>query len=388
MSDCCLSIGLFGGGVVGGGVYELIQKLTNSGDGYGTQVKICKICVRSADKVRDFRVDTSRTKVVTDYNDILDDPSINCVVELIGGITDAKDIVLTAIRANKHVVTANKALVATFLDEIQSELTNHPSVQSVLFLVYPFSFCFFLFVSFLNRFAYEAAVCGSIPIIHSLQTDYISNSIHSIRGIMNGTTNYMLCKYEENPKSCSYASILKEAQSLGYAEADPTADVEGYDVVSKIALLAKLSFGKTIHVKTIPVKGITSINPSIDFEYANLLNSTIKLLGSAVKDGDNISVFVSPTIVSKNNPIASINGAGNMVLVDSQNMGLSSYAGAGAGRYPTANSVVNDIIRIAQQKSLKPFPLLVSSSSTVVNNDYSSSFYIRMIFSDGVGIIK
>jgi homoserine dehydrogenase len=240
----------------------------------------------------------------------------------------------------------------------------------------------------LCRFAYEAAVCGSIPIIHSLQTDYISNCIRSIRGIMNGTTNFMLCKYEENPKSCSYASILKEAQSLGYAEADPTADVEGYDVVSKIALLAKLSFGKTINVQTIPVKGITSIIPSIDFEYAKLLNSTIKLLGSAVKDGDNISVFVSPTIVSLNNPIASIKGAGNMVLVDSDNMGLSSYAGAGAGRYPTANSVVNDILRIAQQKSLKPFPVVALSSSTVVNNDYSSSFYIRMIFSDGVGIIK
>jgi homoserine dehydrogenase len=128
MSDQCLSIGLFGGGIVGGGVYELIRKLANNGQD-NTQFKICKICVRSVDKVRDFHVDTNITRVVTNYTDILDDPSIDCVVEVIGGITDAKDIVLKAIRANKHVVTANKALVATFLDEIQSELANHPTVQ-------------------------------------------------------------------------------------------------------------------------------------------------------------------------------------------------------------------------------------------------------------------
>eukprot|EP01040_Poterioochromonas_malhamensis_P004301 gene4301-4608_t len=360
-----LRIGLFGGGVVGGGVYDLLQRFTLNqqfSKAHGVNLEIVKICVRSLDKPRDFKVDDSKTKIVTDYQEILSDPSINCVVELIGGTTQAKTIVFEAIRAGKHVVTANKALIASHLDEIQAELNKFPNV----------------------RFAYEAAVCGSIPIIHSLQTDFVANNIHKITGIMNGTTNFMLSKMED--EKSEYATVLKEAQALGFAEADPTADVEGHDVQAKIAILAKLAFGQTIPVPQIPTSGISKIS-KVDFEYAKILKSTIKLLGTATINPEtkSLAVYVSATVVSLQNPLSSAKGPGNMVLINSDNMPSSTYSGPGAGRYPTANSVVNDLVRIAQDRTLSPFPL---QNVIELNNDYIANFYIRIKCSDGLGIIR
>ena len=184
-----LKIGLFGGGVVGGGVYELITKCqdNNRFASIGADMEINKICVRSLNKKRDFKLKPS-CKVVTDYNDILDDPEINCVVELIGGTTTAKDIVLGSIKAGKHVITANKALIAAYLPEIQAALKANPSAS----------------------LSYEAAVCGGIPIIHALQADFFADTIKKVMGIMNGTTNFMLCKMED--EKANYADALKEAQ--------------------------------------------------------------------------------------------------------------------------------------------------------------------------------
>ncbi len=162
------------------------------------------------------------------------------------------------------------------------------------------------------RFAYEAAVCGSIPIIHSLQTDFVANNIHKITGIMNGTTNFMLSKMED--EGSEYTTVLKEAQALGFAEADPTADVEGHDVQAKIAILAKLAFGQTIPVPQIPTSGISKIS-KVDFEYAKILKSTIKLLGTATINPEtkSLAVYVSATVVSLQNPLSSAKGPGNMV---------------------------------------------------------------------------
>eukprot|EP01035_Chromulina_nebulosa_P018227 gene18227-23896_t len=336
-----LKIGLFGAGVVGGGVVD-------------------KICVKSIDKPRDFTVPTD-VKFVTNYNELIEDPSINVIVELIGGTTTAKDLVFAAITAGKHVVTANKALIAAFLPEIQQLLAENPSVS----------------------FNFEAAVCGGIPIIHSLQTDFLSDNIKKVMGIMNGTTNFMLSKMED--EGSDYKVVLKEAQALGYAEADPTADVEGHDVQAKIALLAKLGFGKTVPWESVPTKGISKIS-AVDFEYAKLLRSTIKLIGTAqLNDDGSLAVFVSPNIVSLNNPLSSAKGPGNMVLVSSDNLNISSFAGPGAGRYATANSVLNDIIRLAQGKTANPFPLDVNLH---INNDYSAKFYVRITCRDGLGIIR
>jgi len=183
-----LRVGIFGGGVVGGGVYEIVQNLMKSGKfpSLAANISISKICVRSLDKPRDFTC-LPGTKLVTEYSEILGDPDIDCVVELMGGTTHAKDVVFGAIQANKHVVTANKALIASFLPEIQSLLASKPSVK----------FCF------------EAAVCGGIPIIHSLQSDFLGDSIQKVMGIMNGTTNFMLCKMEDEGADYVYTLIIK-----------------------------------------------------------------------------------------------------------------------------------------------------------------------------------
>ena len=349
-----LRVGLFGGGIVGGGTYELIQRCITSGRfaAVGASIEVVKICVRSLSKPRDFEVKPGTT-LVTEYDAILGDASINVVVELIGGITHAKDVVFGAIAAGKHVITANKALIAAYLPELQALLAANPTVQ----------------------FLYEAAVCGGIPIIHSLQTDFLADRITKIMGIMNGTTNFMLCKMED--EGWDYGEALKEAQALGFAEADPTADVEGHDVQAKIALLAKLAFGKTVPWDTVPTTGISKIT-SVDFEYAKTLKCTIKLVGTAVQNADgSLAVFVAPNMVPLNSPLASAKGPGNMVVVSSDNMGVSTLAGPGAGRYPTANSVLNDLIRLSQGKTCVPFPL--TSNSISINNDYIARFYVRTI---------
>jgi len=360
-SKLALRVGLFGGGIVGGGVCELVQKyMIGKFPSLDVNIQIVKVCVRDLSKPRDFRVQEGTT-FVTDYNDILDDPNINCVIELMGGVTSARDVVLRAINADKHVVTANKALIANFLPEIQTHLAAHPSVQ----------------------FNYEAAVCGGIPIIHTLQTAYLGDTITKVMGIMNGTTNFMLCEMEDD--GAQYEAALKHAQDLGFAEADPTADVEGHDVQAKIALLAKLSFGQTIDVAGVPTQGISGIT-AVDFEYAKILRSTIKLVGVASRNADDtITVFVSPMIVPLTSPLASAKGPGNMVVIHSENLTVSTYAGPGAGRFPTANSVVSDLVRICLGQSCAPFPV---ASQEFVNNDYLARFYVRIKCKDGLGIVR
>jgi len=232
-------------------------------------------------------------------------------------------------------------------------------------------------------------VCGGIPIIQTLHGAYTGDTIHEVMGICNGTTNYMLGKME---LGADYDEVLKEAQDLGFAEADPTADVEGHDVRAKIAILAKLAFGTTISpVESIPCRGISAVT-AVDFEYAKLLGCTIKLVGTAARlsqygehDGP-LSVYVAPKVVPLTHLLASARGSGNAVAISSANLGTASYTGPGAGRFPTANSVVSDILRIASNLAVKdPFPIC---SQLELDHDYSSPFYIRIPFSDGLGIIR
>ena len=378
-----LRIGMIGAGTVGGGVYELIMNRlggndvilsdpntstadssktsNNVGSSNKVGIVISKICVRDASKARSFDLNEKLTTLVTDVNDVLNDDSIDCVVEVMGGTGLAKTVVMQALKRGKSVVTANKALIAENLNDFV-DLNGVP-------------------------FAYEAAVCGGIPIINTLQNCYAGDIIQEVMGICNGTTNYMLGKMEEG---ADYDEVLKEAQDLGYAEADPTADVEGHDVRAKIAILAKLAFGQTVPVPSIPCRGISQIS-SIDFEYAKLLNCTIKLVGTAARlseygehDGA-LSVYVTPKMVPLTHLLASARGSGNAVAVSSANLGIASYTGPGAGRYPTASSVVADICRVANDSCSEPFPL---SKSLEIDNDYTSSFYIRISFQDGLGIIK
>ena len=331
------------------------------------QIVISRICVRDLSKPRSFHVDESRTVLTTDPESILQDDSIDCIVEVMGGTGLAKGVVETALQAGKAVVTANKALLAEHLEELQVA-AQHPS----------------------SRLAYEAAVCGGIPIIQTLQSCYTGDVITNITGICNGTTNYMLTKMAE--QGADYDAVLKEAQDLGFAEADPTADVEGHDVRAKIALLAKLAFGKTVSVEEIPCTGISKLT-SVDFEYAKLLQSTIKLVGTARRlpgttefDGP-LSVSVSPAMIPLTHRLAGIRGAGNAVMVQSANMGVCSYTGPGAGRFPTANSVVADVYRVAVGAVQTP-PFPADKDKLQLDSDYEASFYIRIPFCDALGIIR
>ena len=248
---------------------------------------------------QEARLTTKEHTIFTDdINAILEDDSINCVVELMGGVTTAKEVVFRAIQAGKHVITANKALVAAYLPEIEELLAKHPGVH----------------------FGYEAAVCGGIPIINVLHHNYMGDSITKVCGIMNGTTNFMLCKMET--EGAAYGDVLKEAQDLGFAEADPTADVEGLDVQAKLALLTKLAFGVQVPLSEVPCEGITQLG-KVDFEYASMMKSTIKLLGTAMLSGpnnDKLSVFVSPVVVPRSSLIAAARGPGNIVQINSKNL--------------------------------------------------------------------
>ncbi len=352
---------MVGAGTVGGGVYEIIMgrlDRTNLGptSPYLRECIIDKICVRDLSKPRTFAI-SHRTSVTTDLRSIIDDEGIDMVVEVMGGTGLAKTVVMESLKRGKSVVSANKALIAECLDEINDIVIKSEGKA---------------------QFAYEAAVCGGIPIIQVLQGCYSGDQLRRITGICNGTTNFMLGKMEEG---VGYAQVLKEAQDLGYAEADPTADVEGYDVRAKIAIMAKLAFGRTIPISKIPCIGITKILP-IDFDYAALLDSTIKIVGTAERIAatdtlnESLSVYVAPKIVSKSDPLASARGSGNIVAIESVNLGTTSYSGPGAGRYPTANSVVADIDRVASGNAYKsPFPLV---SEIRINSDYSAPFYIRV----------
>ncbi|OQS02791.1 homoserine dehydrogenase [Thraustotheca clavata] len=362
-----LRIGMFGCGTVGGGVFEILTKRIKYLESVGVKATVAKICVRNTKNPAVIElVKGHNTTITSKYDDILDDPSINCVVELMGGVTDAKDVVFKAIAKNKHVITANKALIANFMPDLTSLLEAHPNV----------------------RFGYEASVCGGIPIIHTLQSSYTGDGIKEIAGIMNGTTNYMLSKMEK--EGASYDAVLKEAQDLGFAEANPSADVDGFDVQAKIAILAKLGFGCHVPPSTVPTTGITRIK-TIDFEYAKLMGATIKLLGIAKQtkpnSADGISVFVSPVIVPLTNVIGTVHGASNIVNIVSDNCINGAYVGQGAGRFPTANSVVNDIVRLAQ--TVVPIPAFGSTREGVkLENDYEGRFYVRVRLADGLGIVR
>lgn len=337
--------------------------------------EIRKAYVRDATKNRNLSVPIT---LVSTIDAILSDPDIDCVVEVMGGTSLAWDIVRQAILNEKHVITANKALISKYMNELATLLEERPMVH----------------------FHYEAAVCGGIPIIATIKRAMTPDRITRIVGIMNGTTNYMLSNMASSGKD--YATALREAQREGYAEADPSADVLGWDARSKLCILAKLAFGLTLDEATVPCMGITQIEET-DFEYAKMLNRTIKLLGLAEavpsdpknhpEKLDQIAVSVCPVMVPLDNPLAHISGATNAVALESDNLGSSLLIGPGAGRFPTANSVVADIVELRQalvraacHDAPAPFAEPQWNRLTAAL-DYEADFYIRLIINDQVGVI-
>ena len=365
-SSDTITLGIFGGGTVGGGIVEILERkrdhfrlLT------GKNIVVRKICVRDASKIRDFALPEG-CEIVTSYDDILDDETIDYAVEVMGGTTDAKDVVMSALKRGKSVVTANKALIARDLAEIESLLETLDGSSAA-------------------QFRYEAAVCGGRPIIRSMQSDFVGAKVKLMSGIINGCTNFLLTAMDRDGKS--YEDALSQASDLGYAEADPTLDVGGFDARSKLKILMRLAYGMDVDEDEISCRGITELT-KIDFEYAKTLGGTIKLLGVAAlsDDGSKVSAFVSPCYVTNADPLSSVSGATNAIEVVSDNLVSSIYIGQGAGRYPTANSCVNDIVSLAKG-DLTPLPFNPKSDLKFANN-YESVFFLRLNYRDMVGITR
>ncbi|NMA02131.1 MAG: homoserine dehydrogenase [Clostridia bacterium] len=364
MESKVIKIALLGLGNVGTGVYKVLE---NQKDllvkKIGSQVEIKKILVRDKNKKRS---DIVNSELITDnWQEIIQDEEIQIIVEVMGGIEPAKTYILEALEAGKNVVTANKDLLA----EYGKDLLNMASLHN-------------------KDLAFEASVAGGIPIVRPLKQCLAANNIYEIMGIINGTTNYILTKmtYE----NLDFDKALEEAKKLGYAEADPTADIEGYDAARKIAILASLAFQSRVSFKDVYVEGITKISTA-DIEYARELGYVIKLVGIARNVNDNIETRVHPMFLPKDHPLASVNDSFNAVFVRGDAVGEAMFFGRGAGELPTASAVVGDIIDIGRNIIHHSTGRI---SCTCYNNlnihpisEVETSYYLRMKVKDKPGVM-
>lgn len=310
-----INIAVLGYGTVGSGVVEVINTNQDSiNRRAGDEIRIKYVL-----DLRDFPGDPVQEVLVHDYETIVNDPEVDIVVEVMGGLEPAHTFVKRALEAGKSVATSNKALVAKFGPELMDIARN----KNINFL-------------------FEASCGGGIPIIRALNSSLTADEIDEITGILNGTTNYMMTKM--SAEGCKFDDVLKEAQAKGYAEADPTADVEGYDACRKIAILSSLAYGRFLNYEDIYTEGITDITPE-DMEYAAELGMTIKLLGTSRKVGeDSFYAMVAPFLVGQSSPLYSVNDVFNAVFVHGNVLGDAMFYGSGAGKLPTASAVVADVV--------------------------------------------
>ncbi|MFB5763418.1 homoserine dehydrogenase [Paenibacillus medicaginis] len=320
-----VKVGLLGLGTVGTGVVRIVEgNQEDLSSQVGSPIVVEKIAVKNVEKARSVEVDSSR--LTGDPWDVINDPEIDVIIEVMGGVEQTKAYLLQALENGKHIVTANKDLMALHGAEI---LAKAQEKQCDVF--------------------YEASVAGGIPIIRTLIEGFSSDRIIRIMGIVNGTTNYILTKMSQ--EGASYDEVLKEAQELGYAESDPTSDVEGLDAARKMAILATLGFRSNVELGDVSVKGISHIS-SEDIAFAKKLGYEMKLLGIADRNGDQFNISVQPTMVSQNHPLASVNGVFNAVYVHGEAVGETMFYGAGAGELPTATSVVADLVAVVKNLKL------------------------------------
>lgn len=360
-----VKIALLGFGTVSQGAfnllkdnYELITNRTN------VDVQVTKIFVRNPDKYSHITL-PAHTTYVTDVNDVLQDDSIDMVVELMGGTTFAKDCVEQALKSGKNVVTANKDLMA----EAGPYLLDLASKNNV-------------------DLRFEASVLGGIPIIRTLYDSLGGNKITELVGIMNGTTNFILSKMTD--EGLGYEAVLKEAQELGYAEADPTADVEGLDAARKLAILASISFNRRIFFEDVTVEGITKIDKT-DIAYGKDFGYNIKLLGIAKETNKGLSLNVYPAFVPIQHPLAAVRGSYNAIYIKGNGIDDAMFYGRGAGSLPTGSSVVSDIMEVAKNIDynatgrLKPF--YFDQKNIYAPGKIESSYYIRLVVDNKIGVL-
>jgi homoserine dehydrogenase len=316
-----IGVGIIGFGTIGVGVAQvLLENEDVISRRLGAKLRLVKIADLDIETDRGIEID--KALLTTDVGDVLDNPAVELVVELVGGYEPAKTFVLKALKNGKHVVTANKALMAVHGDEILAVAQESGS-----------------------DIAFEAAVGGGIPILRTVREGMAANNIKTLYGILNGTTNYILTEMKE--KGESFERVLAEAQRLGYAEADPTFDVEGVDAAHKLTLLATMAFGQKVKFDEVYTEGIGALTPQ-DIEYAQEFGYEAKLLAIAKFDGEVVEARVHPTLIPADHLLASVRGVYNAVYADADFLGPTMYYGQGAGREATASAVVGDLIELAR----------------------------------------
>lgn len=354
-----VKIGLIGLGTVGSGVFKTLQNFKN--------IEIVKIAVRNKNKKRN--IENLDESIITDNPyEVVNDPEIQIVAELVGGIEPAFDLIKTAIKNGKHIVTANKELLAKHGEELFNFAEEHNKVV-----------------------LYEAAIAGGIPLIMPIKTILAGNKINKIKAILNGTTNYILTKMDV--QGASYAEVLKESQELGYAEADPTGDVEGFDAAYKITTLATIAFGKRIKIDKVYREGITKISPD-DMKAANEMGYKIKLIASAELNNDGrADVRVHPMLVPKSKTLAHIDYVTNAVSLTGHPVGDVTLSGPGAGEFPTASSVVGDILAISSELGRTDYLLPMMRCRHCENavmmdvSETENKYYISITAQNSKGVI-
>jgi homoserine dehydrogenase len=364
-----IQVGLLGIGTVGGGVFNVLERnqeeITRRA-GRGIQIHT----VADLDTKRAEALVKGRAKVVGDAKQVVNDPEIDVIIELIGGYGIAKELVLAAINNGKHVVTANKALLAVHGNEIFAAAQAKGVTVN-----------------------FEAAVAGGIPIIKALREGLTANRIEWIAGIINGTTNFILSEMRD--KGLDFDVVLKEAQRLGYAEADPTFDIEGVDAAHKATIMSAIAFGIPMQFDKAHVEGITKLS-AIDIKYAEQLGYRIKLLGITKKTKDGIELRVHPTLIPTKRLIANVEGAMNAVQVMGDAVGTTLYYGKGAGAEPTASAVIADLVDVARLQTADPehrVPHLAFQPGSMVNttimpmSEITTSYYLRLRVADVTGVL-
>lgn len=356
-----MRIGICGLGTVGSGLFNLLE--SNRAEierKVGRDIILSQVGCR-----RDHPdCDLSSTNVTRDIFEVANNPDVDVLVELIGGTDVAKDLVMQAISNGKHIVTANKALIALHGDEVFS------AAEQAGVSVH-----------------YEAAVAGGIPIVKSIREGLAGNTIEWVAGIINGTTNFILTEMSREGSNRSFDDVLNEAQALGYAEADPTFDVEGIDAAHKLTILAAIAFGVPLNFSAMYTEGISAISAD-DIKFADELGYCIKHLGIARQSGDGLELRVHPTLVEKDQMLAQVNGVMNAVMVGSDAAGSTMYYGAGAGAGPTASSVMADIIDIVRGGKLPDLGFVsLAPTGILAIEKIRCSYYLRLGVVDQAGVM-
>ncbi len=358
-----IKLGLVGTGTVGCGCIDILQKHREDfARHYGVDLEIVRVCSRNPEPAATRGLADIFT---ADWHDVVADPNVDLVIELIGGTTVAREVILGALAAGKNVVTANKAVMATYGEEVMSAAAA--------------AGC---------EVAFEGSVGGGIPIISPLKHSLLANEFSSVMGIVNGTTNYMLTRMVEG--NLSYEDALAEAQAKGFAEADPTADVDGFDAAAKIAILASIAFNSRVTLDDVSCEGIRNIT-TLDLETADDMGYVIKLLAIAHRRPEGIDVRVHPTMIPKTHQLATVNGVYNAIYVTGDAVGETMFFGEGAGSGPAASAVMGDVLEVARRMTLG-IPPVVGCTCTddlpiLPIEKLQTKYYIRFAVADRSGVL-